>query len=263
MPESHAHPAPRNARFRAGIPAIVHYRGNDYPCRAFDLSRTGVRLQGGIPWPSEPQVRFRLDTPAGDRQLELAGTVVRIQEGETDSETVLALEFQLHGSEEKRLLESILQRVIEGHAPNLLDDIDPADPVDRIRRKLSRIPLPHRVNLAGRTGHPRERGILMQDPDPKVLDSLTRNPNLLARELRLLLKNNQLLPRTLEIIAADSRWLHDMALLSDLLAHPRSTLALAEKHLGRLDRKALQALMRKPGLPPGLQAKLRRRLGAG
>ena len=68
----------RKVRFRAGIPAVVHYRGRDYTCTAHDLSRTGVMLLGGIPWPADEIVQFRLDTPNGDLYVELSGRVARV-----------------------------------------------------------------------------------------------------------------------------------------------------------------------------------------
>jgi len=251
--------APRKARFKAGIPAVVHYRGRDYPCRAFDLSRSGVLLQGGIPWPADDQIDFRLDTPVGDRQLELVGRVVRIHEIEGDEETAIALEFKPQGAGEERLLESILQRVIEGHSPVLLGEINPGDTVEQIRKKLEQIPVAHRVGLATRSSIPHEREILRGDPDPGVLDALSRNPNVLEVEIRLLLKNKLLLPRTLAQIAADSRWLRNYDLLALAIAHHRATLPMAEKHLGRMPPPELQKLMRKPGVSPALLAELRRR----
>ena len=92
----------RKTRFRAGIPAVVHYRGRDYPCRAHDLSRTGVMLLGGIPWPSDETVAFKLKAPSGDLYLELSGRVARVSEDGEGDGTALALEFGQLSSEDQQ-----------------------------------------------------------------------------------------------------------------------------------------------------------------
>ena len=247
----------RKVRFKAGIPAVVYYRSREYVCMAHDLSRTGVLLLGGIPWPSGETVQFRLDTPSGDLHLELSGRVVRVSEDKSGHGTALALEFSTLAEDEKQNLETILHRVIEGHSPTLLSEIDPDSPAREIQTGLGAIPLPHRIGLASRAISTRERELLRNDIHPQVLEALARNPNLLESELHALLKNIHILPRTLEQIATDTRWNDKQDVLVEIIAHIRAPLPLADRLLQKLSQPALRKLIRKPGLNSTILSKLR------
>ena len=247
----------RKVRFRAGIPAAVHYRGREYPCTAHDLSRTGVMLLGGIPWPADEMVKFRLNTPNSDLHVELSGRVARVSESKSGEGTALALEFDRLSEGKKQDLESIIHRVIEGHSPTLLAGIEPDAPADEIRRGLDAIPLPHRISLASRTTQTREREILRNDIHPQVLEALARNPNLLESELHALLKSLHILPRTLEQISTDTRWNGKTGILTEIISHIRTPLPLADQLLNKLQRPALMQLMQKPGLNATILNRLR------
>jgi hypothetical protein len=250
----------RKVRFKAGIPAVVHYRGRDYPCNAHDLSRTGVMLMGGIPWPANERVSFRLDTPTGDLHVELSGRVARVSEDKDQTGTALALEFGSITREERLGLESILQRLIEGKTPGPLSDINPASPVMEIRKALEAIAVPQRTSLALRALDSQEREMLLHDAHPLVLDSLARNPHLLESELLALLNNINLMSRTLEQIAADARWKNHPAIMAEVISHVRTPLPLAEQLVPQLSMQTLRLLMHKPNLHANIRNKLRHKL---
>ncbi len=247
----------RKVRFKAGIPAVVHYRAREYACMAHDLSRTGVLLLGGIPWPADETVLFRLDTPSGDLHLELSGRVARVAEDDSGHGTALALEFSNLAEDKKQYLETILHRVIEGHAPTLLSGINPDSAAREIQTCLGAIPLTHRIGLAARAINTRDREILRNDIHPQVLDALARNPNLLESELQALMKNTHILPRTLEQIATDTRWKDKQDILVEIIAHIRAPLPLANKLLQKLSPPAIRKLILKPGLNSTILNKLR------
>lgn len=250
----------RKVRFRAGIPAVVHYRGRDYPCTAHDLSRTGVMLQGGIPWPADETVDFRLDAPNGKLQVELSGRVARVSEDKSGDGTALALEFGDITHEERLGLESILQRLIERSPPGLLSGINPGSPALEIRNALESIPVSERKSLALTALRSQDREILVHDPHPLVLDSLARNPHLLQSELLALLKNTHLMSRTLEQVAGFQRWRDRTEVVVEIIGHVRTPLPLSEKLLPSLPMPALRLLMQKPNLHASIRNKLRHRL---
>ncbi len=249
---------PRDTRFAAGLPARVHYRGVDYPCRAHDLSRSGALLRGGIPWPSELEVGFALLSGTGDLELELQGRVARIEEDPSDEGTVLAIEFVNLSPEQTDGLERLLSRVIEGHAP-AIDAVRPGTPPHEIRKVLEAIPLPHRVTLAARA-NPREREVLRHDIHPTVLESLARNPGLLVSEARALASSPHLMSTTLEILAADPRWQRDDEVRIAIAANPRVVAPLAEKVIASLGTLALRRLLASPSLNDELRVKILRRI---
>ncbi len=250
----------RKVRFKAGIPAVVHYRGRDYPCTANDLSRTGVMLVGGIPWPADETVSFRLEAPSGDLQAELSGRVARVSEHEDNSSTALALEFDSITQEERLRLESILQRLIERNPPGPLSHINPGSPAREIRNALGLIPVPLRTTIAIRSLSSSEREILLHEVHPLVLDSLARNPHLRESELLALLDNIHLMSRTLEQIAASQRWKDKPDVLLEIICHVRTPLPLAEQMVQLLPLPALRLLNRRPNLHTVIRNKLRHML---
>jgi hypothetical protein len=247
----------RKTRFKAGIPAMVHYRGRDYTCTAHDLSRTGVLLIGGIPWPADEIVKFRLDTPQGDKHLEFTGRVARVSEDNEQNGTALALEFDSITREERLELEAVLQRLIEKPAPGLLSGINPGSPARDIHNALDQIPVAERTSLALRALKPPDREILLHETHPLVLDSLARNPHLLETELLALLQNIHLMSRTLEQIAANGRFKDKPDVLIGIICHVRTPLPLAEKLLPQLSKPKLILLRQKPNLHANLRNKLR------
>ena len=72
----------RDSRFVAGIPAALRYREREYPCEAYNLSRSGVLLRGNFPLPESIAVEFTLRHPHGDIVIDLRGRVVRAYEEE-------------------------------------------------------------------------------------------------------------------------------------------------------------------------------------
>jgi hypothetical protein len=251
----------RESRFKAGIPAVFYYRENEYRCQAQNLSRTGVLLLGTVPSPASGEtVRFRLDSHTGDLHLDLTGKVTRVIEDGTGNGTAVALHFGSLEENKREALETIIQRVIEGQSPDLLSGV-PRDATAReTREALNDIPVAHRISHATRTIQSKDREILLHDINPQVLEALARNPNLREPELYGLLKNTNLLSRTLEQISRDNRWKDKEDVLVEVIGHIRTPLPLADSLLQRLSRLALGKLAQKPGLSGPLLHKLRQKI---
>ena len=243
------------SRFLAALPAVLHHEGEDLPCAADDLSRSGVLLHGEMALPTTPDIEITISTPTGDRSVRVAGRVMHAH-AEPDSEDVrLGVQFEALSDEQTETIDLIVSRVVEGMAPAALDGIDPRAPLAEIRTALGKITAAHRVSLAARCG-PKERAILKYDPDPHVLEALVRNPNVNLPEVKALMRRSDLLPSTLEIVASDVRWLGDEELKITIATHHRVTFTTADKVVRRLNDLAIARLIQRQGLQPGVKQKL-------
>ena len=264
MSASESPKAPRPVRFHAEIPASVHYRGVDYPCVAHNLSRSGVLLEGGIPWPADDSVEFSLLTSTGDLEVRLRGRVVRISEDDGGQGTVLAIEFVDLEPDPRKGLENLLSRVIERHPPTEagIESIRPGTPPHEIRKILEGIPLPDRIALAIRA-KPLERESLRHDAHAAVVESLLRNPGISAGEIATLLSSPAVSPSMLEALSRDTRWERHTDLRISIATHPRVPRPVAERIVDQLPTQELRKVMKQPTLTPALRSRMIRRLGAG
>jgi hypothetical protein len=249
----------RGSRFAAGLPATVAVGDREIRCTAHNLSRSGVLLVGPLPIRPGGALEVRLRSPLGDKEVLVRGRVARAEKVEDGDENRIALSFIELTKEQHDAIEVLVARVVEGQAPAPIRNLKPGAPVEEVLRALDQIPLPHRIALATRAG-PKERDFLRQDRHPQVLEALARNPGLLPAEARVLAANREILPTTLELLAADPRWRRDVELKILLASHPRVSLPLAEKIIGKLGTPELRKLIQKPGIHPGLRVILLRRL---
>lgn len=247
----------RSARFAAGVPAVLHYRDQDHDCRAHNLSRSGTQLVGEFPRPTEQDVRVTLRSGAGDLSLEVVGRVAHVTD-EGDEGISVGIEFRTPDPSRAAVLESLVNRVVEGRAPAPLRDLDPSAPRHEVIAVLEQIPLHHRVALALRA-LPKERGFLLLDPQLQVLEALARNPNLTRAEIVKLVRMPNLLPTTIEIMAKDIRWAKDEEFQVLIATHPRAPLLVAEKVVDSLKELTQIKVLRTPGLNPVLRDKLSRK----
>jgi hypothetical protein len=253
---------PRGFRFQAGLPAALFDGDQEHACRAHNLSRTGVLLVGALPTPSGQEIEFAIRSPAGDLDQHFIGRVARIEEGGEGGERRLAVEFLALDLDQKEKLEMLLARVMEGMAPAPLEALRPGSPPHEIRKALESVPLAHRIGLAARAG-PREREYLRQDIHPAVLESLTRNPNILLAEVRALLAVIHLMPSTLELIVADQRWSKDEEIRILVATHPHVSFPLAERITAGFQAPALKKMLARPTLNALLRDKIVRRIARG
>lgn len=256
----------RKWRFSAHLEGRLHYRGVDYECRSENLSRTGVLLRGGLPWPSDETVGFSLDPPGGGLPVELRGRIARIAEDESGEGTTIALEFADLEPAMLSDLEGLVSRVIgaagEDDAPTL-DSLKPGASPIAVRKVLESIPLSDRIALAVRAS-PKERDILRQDTHPQVLEALARNPNILPAEAHHLVASRSIGNGALEILLRDNRWVRDEQLRAKIVAHPKLPVAIAEQTLGSLSQGAMRQMLKGSSLHPNLRRKIIARLtGAG
>ncbi len=252
----------RGFRFQAGLPADLFDGQTAHPCRAHNLSRSGVLLVGELGHPKGPDVEFAIKTPAGDLEQRFIGRVTRVEAGPETGQTQVAVEFLALDLDQKQNLEVLLARVMEGMAPASLESLRPGAPPHEIKQALESVPLAHRISLAARAG-PRERELLRQDPHPTVLESLARNPNILAVEVRALLGVVHVMSSTIEVIAADLRWSKDEEIQVLLATHPHVPFPLAERIAAGLGRPALKKVLARPTLNPLIRDKIVKRLARG
>jgi hypothetical protein len=252
--------ASRSCRFPAGLPAVLLDGGNEYPCVAADLSRTGVLLEGEPPATIGPDIEFVIRSQVGELQQRFVGRVVRSGPVGKGEESRIAARFLRLDEEQTRVLEMLIARVKEGLAPTVFDELPPDAPPHAVREALATVPLPHRIAMAARAG-PRQREFLRRDSHPQVLDSLARNPNLLRNEARALAALTLLTPGTMETLATDPRWSHDEAILITLATHPNVPMPLAERIVARLQEPALRRLLKHPSLNTALRDRIAKRVG--
>ena len=247
----------RGARFAAGLPTVLHLPKNDYDCTAYNLSRTGTLLSGRFPRLIGYRVEVSFRQPNGGLTLRLPGQVVRARR-ETDGMQHIALEFMELSDERRDVLEVLVARLIEGHAPAPLEALLPGMPLPEVRNALEQVPVPHRIALAVRAT-PREREFLKYDTHPQVLEALARNPSLRPAEARELATAPLLQPSTLELLARDPRWAKDEEVKLAVVSHPRAPLTLARRVVEGLSALTLKKLLARPGVPPSIRTQLQRR----
>ena len=250
-------PSRDEARFIAGLRAIVRYDDGEYPCTALDLNRHGVMLAGELPAPSDPDVAVTLSSAAGDLSLHVKAHIVHFHE--VAGEARLGLQFEPLMEAEQKILDALLARVLEGLRSAPLDDLARDASPQEVRTALSRISVGQRVQMA-RRADPRERSFLRQDTDLLVLEGLARNPKLTVPEVIAMLRQVQMLPTTLDLFARDPRWCANEEIKVLVATHSRVTLAAAERALEGLSENALLRVLRRPGLKAVLRQKLLTRI---
>jgi len=245
-------------RFKASLPARLLHDGKQHPCAAHDLSRSGVLLTGQLPSPESPDVEVIITTVGNDLELRVTAALVHVQQDES-GETKLGLQFQDLNAKQKETVELMVYRVMEGMAPAALEALSKKASSGEIRQALDSIPLPHRIMLA-RRGELKERTLMRNDSNPAVLEALARNPKILMPEILALARVRHLAPSTVTFMADDQRWTGNEELKILLATHPRVTFLTAEKIVASLSEAALQRLLRRSGLQPGVRTKLMARL---
>jgi len=249
----------RASRFRASLPACLSLPGRQVPCRAHDLSRSGVLLEGEIPAFPFAEVSLTIESPGGDLQFTTAGRVIRWDEDPQGVASVLGVEFIAVHQDDRPTLEALIARVVEGTSPAALQDLPERATSEQIREALGRIALPHRTALAVRA-NPKERGILIHDTQPSVIDALARNPGLLPHEAIALLRVPGLMPHTLEFMARDSRWAGNQQVMVMVITHRNTPLAAANQILAKMPRAWVERVIQASGLGSALRTTVLRRL---
>ncbi len=249
----------RGFRFPSSLPAVLLDGDLKHPCVALDLSRTGVLLVGEFPPPAGLEIEFAIRSPAGDLEQRFSGRVTRRGLAGEGGGTGIAIEFLALDLEQKRVLELLLARVVEGLAPAPIDALPADAPPHVVRQALATVPVPHRIALAARAG-PRQREFLRQDPHPQVLEALARNPNLLRAEARDLASVAHLTQPTLEILATDPRWSRDDEIRIIVATHPNVSIPFAERVVAELGEPALRRILARPSLNATLRDKIVKRL---
>jgi hypothetical protein len=125
---------------------------------------------------------------------------------------------------------------------------------------LERIPLAHRITLAGRA-QIRGRELLRHDPSPLVIEALARNPQLSIPEIRVMLRDVRMPPPALECLGRDPRWRDNDEVKTLIAFHPRVPASLAARMIASVGEEAAQRALQHPRLNPTLRARLNDRLG--
>lgn len=246
-------------RFMAALPAALRCGGEEFPCEAFNLSRSGVLLVGRLPETSEPDLELCITTPAGDIELRLTGRVVYTRHDAEKDERKLGLQFEELDAARKETVDLLVARVVEGMAPAALDGLSRTASPAEAREALKKIPAAHRVALAQRA-QASEREILRRDSEPHVLEALARNPRITLPEILALARLSHLLPSTIEIMATDPRWKRNDEVKVLLATHPRASFSTVDGIVSGLSDVVLQRVLHRPGLNPAVREKLMVRL---
>jgi hypothetical protein len=250
-------PTPKRAsRFSAGLPAVLDGAVAGQPCEAQNLSRSGVLLIGPLTARPGEVVHVTLCSSGGDVRVRVAGTAARVEpDPDADGDSLVGVEFRDLDEDAKLGLETLIARVLEAGGPAVLDSVPANAGPEQIRIALEKIPLTIRIALAARAATSRERGLLLHDPQPQVLESLSRNPHLLPPEVRLLLRQPLLLPSTLESLGRDPRWRNTEELRVLIAAHHAVPLPLAEQVVATLSPAGVELLLRQGSLNPAVRRK--------
>jgi hypothetical protein len=253
-------PERRNSsRFHAGLPVVLRVRGDSYPVRGADLSRQGLQIVGEFPPDAGPELELTVRTPAGDLHFDCKARVTRTGRDEQGLMR-MGLEFTEVDYEHRATLEAMIARVLEGLSPAAIESLPPNPTPAQVRNALENTPLSQRINLATRA-LPKHREVLFQDPSPQVIDALARNPQLLANEVRVMLRMPLLLPMTLETLARDARWRGNKELRILIASHHNASYSVVEMLTKNMDRESARRLIQAPGLNPALRTKLLKRFG--
>lgn len=244
-----------SSRFRSSLPAVLLVGPVEHPCEAANIGRTGCLLLGPIRSRAGAEVRVRIRTTTGDREVEVPARVVWVDTDPGGVTSRVGVEFGELDDGPREELELMISRVVEGVAPAVFESIGERASPEEIRIVLDKVPLAHRVALA-RRALPREREILVHDPNPQVLESLARNPQLRPLEIRTMLRLPLLLPTTLQVLARDPRWRSSEELQMLIGAHHNAPMSLAEEIAGRLSPAFVRRMVQLPGLNGTLRRKL-------
>jgi hypothetical protein len=251
-------PARHGYRFRTGVHAELELGGRTIACEAQNLSRSGVLLVGDLAKPTQGTVDLSLVLPTGSLTVRLSGRVIRVEPDPDGEGTRMALEFVGMDDARRDAVEALVARLLEAPAASPFDHLKPGAPPQEIKKALEAIPLPQRISMASRASQ-KDREILRSDTNPAVLEALARNPNLTLAEARALLTSVFLIPGTLDALSNDLRFKDDEALRIAVAAHPRVSLATAEKVTADFNVPQIKKLLAKPALNQILREKLFRR----
>jgi len=248
------------SRFPAGIPAVVRWDDDEFTCEAENLSRSGAMLTGNLPEAGPHRIEVDFTSGAGDLNVTLSARVSRASFDDEGRQVRLAVEFEDVSDADREVFEMLISRVIEGVAPAALTSLPADASPQQLRAALESVPVAHRASLAAR-GTPREREVLLKDPDPLVLDGFARNPGLTPPEVRTLLRVRNLLPRTMQMMARDSRWISAEEFKILIACHPNTPYSLAERLVDTLSPAGREKAIRQPGLKPAIRLQIGRKSG--
>jgi hypothetical protein len=255
----HPEPPRHGYRIRTGVHAELNDGKRTIACEAQNLSRSGVLLVGDLQAPLEETVDLALISPTGSLTVRVSGRVIRVEPGLEGEGVRMALEFVDMDDSRRDAIEVFVARLLEATpAAKSFDQLKPGAPPQEIKKALEAIPLPQRISMSSRAPL-KDREILRADTNPAVLEALAHNPNLSLAEARALAASVYLLPGTLDALANDARFKDDEVLRMAVAAHPRVSLATAEKVTADFKVPQIKKLLAKPGLNQTLREKLFRR----
>ena len=245
----------KDSRFLAGIKASVGFETKPVACQAVDLHRQGVLVEGEFDKQTRSEATIHLESTAGDLTLETRGKVAHVSENPETGKTRLGIEFGSLAKDQQETLERLLSRVIEGTHPAAFAQLDRNASEAEIRDALSKVSLAHKITLAQRA-QLLERRFLMHDDVPLVIEAICRNPQLTEPEVVNVLRRNDILPTTLELLSRDSRWTSSEEFRIAIATHRHVTFLVAERMVKNLSLVAIRKVLRNPGLNPAIKAKI-------
>ncbi len=242
-------------RFLAGLQASLSLGSDEFDCRAVDIHRKGVMLEGTFEARPDRWAAVSLRSPSEDLHFIGRGRVTHVSKNEDNGNTRVGIQFEELAAEQQENLGLLVSRVVEGMNPAALAHLSRDASLAEIREALHGIPLAHKIMMAQRA-LPADRGFLLHDESNRVVEALCRNPQLTMPEVVKILRVPTLLPTTLELLSRDSRWNDNEEIKITIATHPRVTLPVAERMVKTLSLAGIRKIIRRPGLNPALKDKI-------
>lgn len=113
-----------------------------------------------------------------------------------------------------------------------------------------------------RTGDRAERLLLLKEPNKTIHFILLQNPKITLDEIRYMAGYRQTNPDALKAIAQSREWTRNPAIVSALVANPKTPPAVAVALLDRISPDEIQRLAKSPSSPPAVAAAAKRRVAS-
>ena len=197
-----------------------------------NLSFGALRLPTAERIPPDTLLLVTLRGPGGGEAFVKAKVIAALPDG-------IALAIEGSGDE---ILERLLVKPAENEAPE-----ETAEETTEKRQnawdRIRALPQMEKLLLAVKADRS-ERGVLLQDNDPRVLLSLLRNPRLTVDEVARLARSSFLTYQIADVIMKASQWMSSLDVRLGLINNPKTPPAFSMRILPTLPDNEVRAIAR-------------------